>query len=688
MENHPRDLGPQKTRLVACVMCHERKLKCDHKTPCRSCTRAGVECVRSGQFPSPAATSRNTDEETEDVDEIVCALDGDEWAHVQQTSHISLPGVTTPASHNVEPWESAKRPNAFNQPPLDSQSGAIPPDPFGRETDTSQHDIDSFSSNPPPAPTSQTSHVAEDVPESGRQYLLAMPELVVVYFERIHPYWPILHAPTFDLGTTSDLLVASMAILSGWALGRDAHKELAPHVFREVMAATELKSLPSLHTLQALLLCVVYTIYCRTDDDMLATAVRFSAILTSTCRCLDIFNGGHVLPDRLEDNALTFWLAKEQLHRLVFSVLRVDVYLSILLDHPPSVRYQELCLPLLKSPELWAAETEDERRELQWSEPAGRERALFSFLMRDSITLADASRLEGRPQERHLLPYRMNMTDYHICLCGIQAGIWEAAREAHSAASDDIVTKLTPGDPIMVWRTHLAAWRACMGRNCGDVVRRFFAAERCPDPLTLVLSHISALKMHAPLNILRLHHGGMLSGRTGPSAAAAAAMAAIQRPKARLRAWMASPCARTAVWDAAQIARVVLKSVGDGSVGDGSVECDQRLQMNPLAVPGLLMSAIVTCSYMYMLQDGGCPECALPGHFSEEMGFDLFDVGEDDVRLNGWRDYADGWAAWGVGRIPVCKCQLGILGRWFSGALARDQGAQREFEAFFEGLKE
>jgi hypothetical protein len=48
---------------------------------------------------------------------------------------------------------------------------------------------------------------------------------------------------------------------------------------------------------------------------MLVKAVRLNAILVSICRCLDIFSGHHVLPERLEECALMFWLAKEQLHR-------------------------------------------------------------------------------------------------------------------------------------------------------------------------------------------------------------------------------------------------------------------------------------------------------------------------------------------------------------------------------------
>ena len=125
---------------------------------------------------------------------------------------------------------------------------------------------------------------------------------------------------------------------------------------------------------------------------------------------------------------------------------RIDTYLAIILDHPPNVRYQELDIPLPKSRELWEAQTEQERRTLQWSEPAGREKALFSHLVRDLLASSNAE-----------LPYRLTGQDYHLTLCALQSLIWEAAREAHSNASDDIVTKLGPGVPIFAVKAHLNA---------------------------------------------------------------------------------------------------------------------------------------------------------------------------------------------------------------------------------------
>jgi hypothetical protein len=398
------------------------------------------------------------------------------------------------------------------------------------------------------------------------------------------------------------------------------------------------------------------------------------------------------------------------LHRLAFSVLRVDTYLSVLLDHPPSIRYQELCIPLPKSSQLWESATEEERRKLQWDEPAGRGKALFGYLIRDALadTGTDATSSSG---SSHSLPYRLNRMDYHLGLCALQSGVWEAAREAHSAASDDIVTKLFPGAPIDLWRAHLKRWCTKMVDDCyqsNPTLNSPTIPTTCtgtatadPDsaltPLTLTLWHVSVIKMHAPLTLLRIHGQFVHGPSAALNPAAAAAMAAVQKPQARLRAWIASPCPRAAVWSAAQIARVVAL-VGQGGAwgevhvpgqgldsdsGGGAVVVAARrvLLANPLAVPGLLMSAVVVCSYAS--QTRACSRCA-PG--SAGAGFDLLAAEINDPQLVRWAERGEGWAAWGPSGIQVCRCRLAELGEWFKEALPGDCDALRELEAFLEGL--
>ena len=65
---------------------------------------------------------------------------------------------------------------------------------------------------------------------------LATKRLIQVYFAEIHPYWPILHAPTFDTANASHVLLGSMIMLASWLEGEPDHMKLAPLVFDAVIA--------------------------------------------------------------------------------------------------------------------------------------------------------------------------------------------------------------------------------------------------------------------------------------------------------------------------------------------------------------------------------------------------------------------------------------------------------------------
>lgn len=44
-------------RVLACVLCQQRKIKCDRKFPCVSCRKAGVQCVPVNTLASKLRTS-------------------------------------------------------------------------------------------------------------------------------------------------------------------------------------------------------------------------------------------------------------------------------------------------------------------------------------------------------------------------------------------------------------------------------------------------------------------------------------------------------------------------------------------------------------------------------------------------------------------------------------------------------
>ncbi|KAI1076324.1 fungal-specific transcription factor domain-containing protein [Whalleya microplaca] len=51
----------KKPRILACVLCQNRKIKCDRKTPCSNCTKANVTCTPS--TPAPARKRRRPNQD-------------------------------------------------------------------------------------------------------------------------------------------------------------------------------------------------------------------------------------------------------------------------------------------------------------------------------------------------------------------------------------------------------------------------------------------------------------------------------------------------------------------------------------------------------------------------------------------------------------------------------------------------
>ncbi|KAI5920578.1 fungal-specific transcription factor domain-containing protein [Camillea tinctor] len=512
----------------------------------------------------------------------------------------------------------------------------------------------------------------------------ATERLVGLFFSEIHQFWPILHKPSFDLRTASDTLLVSIVMLSSWLESGSEHKQLAPLVFN-ASSRLQLEQRPSLELLQAALLNIIYTLYHLREEGMLAKALNMSAVFISTCRYLGIFNGLYEIDDAIEDQ-FAIWRSQEQLNRYIipirttnemfpiltqadqstgsdriaFTIFRVDTYLSILLDHPPSIRYQELCIPLPKSNELWASLNETERRQLQWNEPAGREKALFSFLIRDALDEKHETRL----------PYHLLDIDRHLGICAMQVKVWEAAREINSSRSDELGSRVRPEEGLYLNCPRFRQWHDEVRMECE--LREHFASLCAPgdgytfSALTLLLWHMSAVSMHAPLNSIRVQgfYYKSLPGSSVPT----------RTRRSHLLRWTSTGCPRRALWNSAQIARIL-------TVESGKPDGRSRVRLNPLAIAALLMSAVVTCVYAFRTR-----ACAACTGQQPDFTIDLINTTEDDTGLMGWFVTGQGLILWGAGGIPVCKCRVGELAAWFQVLLARDESAQMELVLFLAEL--
>lgn len=71
----------------------------------------------------------------------------------------------------------------------------------------------------------------------------AVTGLLRIFFAQAHPYWPILHAPTFDPRNASELLLGSMAMLASCISGSSESRSIEKAVFEEMTIASSEVSL-------------------------------------------------------------------------------------------------------------------------------------------------------------------------------------------------------------------------------------------------------------------------------------------------------------------------------------------------------------------------------------------------------------------------------------------------------------
>ncbi|KAI1385385.1 uncharacterized protein F4822DRAFT_412917 [Hypoxylon trugodes] len=720
-----------------CLPCGQRNTHCDGNSPCGACVASWTECRWIG-------TGNNANNHEANAGQMTAMLPGssgqapwlsptvDSWNSRQFQVTPLYPTIPSDLSGD-QPMQDITEPVSFTTPV--SSIGAHIVEPITYDTSSnsqispqsasvlgSRPQTNSASPMPPGLVTLEAS-LDRDSPTTKR--------LIQTFLTVIHPYWPILHEPTFDIDKCPTILTATILILASWLENGPEHQKLAPLVFDEVNRI-RMDLHPRLYFLQAVLLYVVYATCTLTSEGMVAKALNLTGLLISTCRYLGVFNGQYTCRDKTGDvNEFTCpfiaWRVQEQLNRLAFSVLRVDAYLSVLLDHPPSLRYQELCIPLPKSEQLWAAATEEERRKLQWNEPAGREKALFSFFMRDSLD----------PTRVNTLPYFLTDIDHHLNACATQTHVWEAAREAHSSMSDELVKDIDPLQFVQFAHPHLARWDK-RKQGC-DAQERYFTGclpveygEHQLAPLTFTLMHVSTLKLNAPLNVLRAR-GHYYKSRPG-------AAIPTRKPQAHLQTWIKSGAPRTALWNAAKICRIfAIESMRPDTTADpiSILKSRARLRLNPLLTPGVLMSAVVACSYARYTRSCAncrraaeeaehkanaspcCPQLAAKNKQNnantstttnispcaastnpqteadrekdkekEDDPIDLFTLCDNDPALERWKQRGIGIPYWGKGeeRIPVCMCRLSDVAAWFRGAFVEDEGAEMEFVIFLAEL--
>lgn len=161
------------------------------------------------------------------------------------TLNLLFPNDVT--SNGVLPWSQSPGSLAdlFPMPMSDDTSMSL--NPFSNslkswmevphyDGEYSDKTMSTFASQSPiSTSSSEQDHLSE-----LRRILYQDPDLmshfVEIYFDKIHPSWSILHAPTFNTQDASPILLGSMLILAYWLEGDMKHEKLASVVFDAILA--------------------------------------------------------------------------------------------------------------------------------------------------------------------------------------------------------------------------------------------------------------------------------------------------------------------------------------------------------------------------------------------------------------------------------------------------------------------
>ena len=276
VENHTQNSNPRRI-LVACISCHGRKLKCDDNTPCESCTRNATECTRLGldrdstrpdmyngnRNETIAGDDRTLTNEIHERHKMNTVLDSNDrpqpWFPSQET--WSLPATRLNASlssslnaDNPVQWvvnlgERGRVREAIPAAAPEDTIFSLPASGNRRVqclSSASWHDVGQCDRTVSSL-ASQSLPESRNSPDDGLTDLYicidkesaATKRLIRLYFAEIHPYWPLLHAPTFDIdpNPASYVLLGSMILLASWLEGGSTHAKLAPLVFDAVTEA-------------------------------------------------------------------------------------------------------------------------------------------------------------------------------------------------------------------------------------------------------------------------------------------------------------------------------------------------------------------------------------------------------------------------------------------------------------------
>ena len=371
---------------------------------------------------------------------------------------------------------------------------------------------------------------------------------------------------------------------------------------------------------------------------------RWCATTISLLRQREVFDGNWSITENFssEDG---LWLLEDQIKRIVLVLVRLDGYCSVLTERGPTLRAQELRLPLPNSDAVWDAESSNERASLRWRAATGRSKQLMSSLLREGMLKIGM----------HQIPTQLSLEDYHLALCLFQGSLWELTMELRQ--HDQMTTRNASNmikDELYLWRRYLKDIRnhielnhnlecTFFGGNSGSLAdpNAPFPSFAAPD---LTFYHIQSIGVYANMRMLEYHTCCSDCRDSGL--------------ESRIRGWVQSEDGRRAVVHAAQLRRVHEREAAL------LTPLKWRISNTILRPFGVLMSAIVL--YAYSVRIEKCGMCGGPS-WNTSTSTAAIELLQPEFGLSA--EKLDSWILNGgmatLGQVPLCSCSQQTHSEWY-----------------------
>ncbi|KAL3473827.1 hypothetical protein BJX99DRAFT_189353 [Aspergillus californicus] len=303
-ESHSRPVSPassqksRSSRVLSCVLCQHRKIKCDRTFPCKNCTRSQADCVPAGLTPR---RRKRRFAERELLDRL------QQYETILRQNDIKFDPLhgdvtTSDGPENIQRLESNTRPSSSSAAP-DSSNGLYDPKSFWNAINQTSRESDGESNSPPNMTETVVTKAWNQVYGSSDPLfgshevevdlasLHPAPSQILrlwqIYLENVDPLFKVTHTPTLQariieaIGNLKDIKPALGALM--FSIYCVATMTLLPQDCQELFALSKDQLVNGYHRScrQAL---VQSGFLCSDDRDCLTALYLY---LVSLRPCLD-----------------------------------------------------------------------------------------------------------------------------------------------------------------------------------------------------------------------------------------------------------------------------------------------------------------------------------------------------------------------------------------------------------------